>query len=292
MAVLFAFGAMILWSVGDFLVQRMAKNIGNFEALAWINLIGGLGLLPFVIGDLGLLATPRYLLPLLALGVIDFVFGLTILKAYERGKLSVIEVVMIVELPFTILLGMLFFKESLTLLQIILVLMILVGVSLISRGEESILKKFYILITGAARPYEKGVILALVAALLSAFYNFMIAVNARDVAPVMAIWFPWVVSLTFLLVYMLYKRGTDKFFAHGRKHMKLILYGSLIETAAWLFFAFALSKKELSITTAITESYPALAMFLGVKFNKEKITGLQYAGAATALLASVAMAFS
>lgn len=288
---MFAFGAMIFWSIGDFLVQRITKAIGSFEALAWVNLVGGLGLLPFVVSDLEKLNSWQTLTPLLFLGVLDFVFGLMIYKAYERGKLSVVEVVMIIELPFTILLGVFFFQERLTLIQIILVALILAGVMLVSQGRQGILRKLMWAATGRGRLIEKGALLAAAAALLSALYNFLIAMNAREVAPVMAIWFPWVMGLILLLGYIFYDRGAKKFIADGLKHKKLILSGAMIETAAWVFFAFALTKKELSVTTAITESYPALALFLGVKFNNEKITGLQYSGAMLALAASIGMAF-
>lgn len=291
-AVLCAFGAMVLWSVGDFFVQRAAKAIGSFEALTWVNLIGGLGLLPFVVKDLGSLAFMAHLPSLLALALIDFAFGLTLLRAYEKGKLSVVEIIMIAELPFTILLGLAIFGERLSLLQSFLILMILAGAFLISQGERGLVGKLLSLFAKRGRTLEKGVWLALAAALLSAFYNFFVAVNAREVSPVMAIWFPWVVSLILLVAYMLYQRGTGKFLKDGFKYKRVVVFGAVIDTAAWLLFAIALSENELSVTTAITESYPALAMFLGVKFNKEKITSLQYAGAVMALAASIGMAFA
>ena len=60
----------------------------------------------------------------------------------------------------------------------------------------------------------------------------------------------------------------------------------IFDTLAWVFYAFAVSQNEISITTAITESYPAIALFLGIKFNKEKIKWHQYLGAVLALVLS------
>ena len=65
----------------------------------------------------------------------------------------------------------------------------------------------------------------------------------------------------------------------------------IFDTLAWLFFAFAVLENELAITIAITESYPAVALLLGVLVNKEKIRVHQYAGATIALAASIALAF-
>jgi len=60
---------------------------------------------------------------------------------------------------------------------------------------------------------------------------------------------------------------------------------------AWLFYILATLKNEISITTAITESFPAIAIFLGAWFNKEKINWHQWLGAGIALGASFALAF-
>jgi uncharacterized membrane protein len=68
-----------------------------------------------------------------------------------------------------------------------------------------------------------------------------------------------------------------------KKYKKIIILGSVFDATAWVFYAVAVGKQELAIITAITESYPALAIFYGVKFNKEKISKLQYIGAALAI---------
>jgi len=52
---------------------------------------------------------------------------------------------------------------------------------------------------------------------------------------------------------------------------------------AWIFYSLAVSKNEVSIITAVTESYPAIALILAVTFNKEKIKWYQYLGVFTAL---------
>lgn len=290
--ILFAFGAMIAWGVGDFFTQRMTKKIGSIQALVWVNLIGGLGLLPWAIKDFYLIAKWENLGTLLILGLIDFVYGLAMLKAYEKGKLSIVEVIMTMELPLTVLLGLAFFQEKLSLIQIFLVLAIICGSFAVSKASKDIFDKIKDFIFGKSRKFEKGVKIALLAAIISAFYNFMIAFNAREISPVMAIWFPWVMSLIFLLVYMYAKKGFGIFADESRKYKKIIFLGSAIETIAWLFYAKALAGNALSITTAITESYLVLAVFLGINFNKEKISRMQFFGAAIALCASVIIGFT
>lgn len=287
--ILFAFGAMIAWGVGDFFMQRTTKKIGSINALVWVNLVGGLGLLPWVVKDFYLIKSWENLGTLIILGIIDFAYGLAMLKAYEQGKLSVVEVIMTMELPLTVALGLIFFQEKLSLFQFVLVLAIICGSFMVSKASKDIFDKIKDFILGKTRKFEKGVKIALLAAIISAFYNFMIALNARGISPVIAIWFPWVMSLVLLLIYMCNKGNYRSFINESKKYKKIIFLGSVIEVIAWLFYAQALSGNELSITTAITESYLALAVFLGIKYNKEKISRLQFAGAILALLGSIAI---
>jgi len=46
---------------------------------------------------------------------------------------------------------------------------------------------------------------------------------------------------------------------------------------------------ELAVTVAITESYPAIGLILGVAVNREKVAKHQYLGATIAVGASFAM---
>jgi len=289
--ILFALGAMVCWGVADFFVQRMTKRMGNFASLTWINFIGSLVLLPLAIKDFHLITSGQNWLTLGIMGILDFAFGLTLLKAFEKGKLSVVEVLMTMELPLTVILGLAIFKEQLNVLQLLLILMIICGVIFISHKKRDFWNKLWQSLTGKNHWFEKGAGLALTAAIISAFYNFFIAFNSRSLSPILALWLPWTISLFFLIVYMALKGGRAEFFAESKKNLKLIFIGSVIDVASWLFYANVVAQKELSLTTAITESYPLIGMFLGFKFNKEKIAFWQIIGACLALAGVIGIIF-
>lgn len=284
---------MISWGIGDFFLQRMSRKVGNIEALIFINFAGTILLLPFVFNHFLSLTWDTFL-PLLVLSFVDTAFGLIALKAYGQGKLCVIDVILIMELPLTIFLGMIFLGEKLNALQTVLIFMIMTGIIFIAKERVGFIRRILSYFYKGGLALEKGVMVAMLAALLSAVHNFLIAFNAREVSPFMTIWLPWTLSNVWILIYLFYKYGTKKIISglisHFKKNKKIIIYGSLFDNMAWLCYAGALAGKELSITTAITESYPVLAMFLGVKFNKEKISGWQYAGAALALGGSFVIA--
>ena len=64
----------------------------------------------------------------------------------------------------------------------------------------------------------------------------------------------------------------------------------IMDTVAWIFYAYATQNNSISIITAITECYPAIAIFLGLILNKEEIKWHQYTGAGLALIGSIILA--
>jgi drug/metabolite transporter (DMT)-like permease len=280
-ALIGAIAAMLCWGAGDFLIQRSARKIGDIEALAWIGIIGVIGLLPFVMKDLMHLSLMQNLILLIILGVVTFVAAIFDFEALKEGKISVIDMVLSLELPFTIMFGIFFLEERLTLLQFLLIVVLMWGVSMISMSGSIRLK------------IERGVWLAVAAAVCMALVNFLTAVSAMQISPLMAVWFPWLV-FTILCLAIIWRRnrGLHHFKDHVKEHYAMILGMGIFDTAAWLFYAYALTAGDLSIITAITESYPIIAMMLGLTIGGERITHKQYGGAGIAIVASVILALT
>ena len=82
-----AFGAMLCWGVGDFLIQKSVRKIGDVESLFFIGLIGFLGVTPFVLSDIGMLSLESIVL-LVFLGLIASVVAIFNFEALKRGKIS------------------------------------------------------------------------------------------------------------------------------------------------------------------------------------------------------------
>lgn len=286
-SIIFSFLAMICWGAGDFFIQKTVRKIGDFKALIWINFLGGLMLTPFVVKDFPVIFQGWNLVSLIILSLIQLVYGLFLFKAYKKGKLSVIEVVMIGELPLTIVLGLIFFGEKLNGLQLLIILMILVGIFLVSKTRPTWREKLRNLLKGKKFLWEKGVLMAVFAVLFSSAYNFFTALNSREISAFTAVWFPWLLSSIILLIYLFYKENFSNFLKESKPFSKIILSASVLDTLGWLFFALAVVSEDLSIITAIVSGYAVVSMFLGVRFNKEKISSWQYLGAVLVLLGAV-----
>lgn len=278
LSILLAFGAMIGWGIGDFLIQKTIKAVGALETLCWITLFSSLLLLPVVWPNLKELNLYQWLV-LTGLGLVNFASGFIHFQALKIGKLSVVETILSIELPLTILLGIIFFREILTARQIALMISLFIGIILVSVNFERIYKRDFL---------EKGALLAILSGFVIALVNFLSADQARAVSPLMAIWLPWFICGLTCFGY-LSRRQFRRIFQHGREHWKLILPMVIIDLFAWLAYVFAVAHEELAITIAITESYVIVALLLGVFINREKIKFIQYAGAAMAILSSLAI---
>lgn len=277
LSILAALGAMICWGVGDFLIQKGTRKLGDVETLAWIGCLGSLALLPFVWHDLALVFERANFLILLFLGFVTFGVGIMNFEALKRGKLSVVEVLLEFELPITVILGLIFLRESLSLIQVLLILFIFFGILLISFKPGELKKNHF---------FEKGAALAIFTAIGYGLINFLTAVGAKDISPILTIWFPWVVFSVICVFYLLYQHRFGPAVTRAEHYKWLVLSMGILDTAAWLFFALAVQKRQLAVTIAITESFPAISLFLGISINKEKISKLQIIGAIITICAS------
>jgi drug/metabolite transporter (DMT)-like permease len=275
-----AFCAMVCWGAGDFLIQKSTRRIGDIESLAFIGLIGTVGLLPLMIHDFDLLFSLPNLILLLVLAVFTFVAALFDFEALRIGKLSTADVILELELPVTIALGYIFFKEGLSAPQFFIIAIIFAGILLMATKSFSHFRM----------KWEKGVLMALLAAVAMGLINFLTSASSRHVSPIMAIWAPWFVVTLFCLV-VIWKRGEFPKFVQDASSFKfLIIFMGIIDTAAWLFYSFAVFDANIGVVTAITESYPAVAIFLGVWLNKERINWHQYLGAGLTIAACIVLA--
>jgi len=281
-SILLAFGAMLFWAFGDFFIQRSTRKIGDLESLAVIGIIGSIILLPFVWQDIGLLWSMQNLVLLGVLGVFVFIMSLLNFEALKEGKLSIIDVIITIELPVTVALSIIFMKESLSVYQFMLMGMMIIGLVLTATKSFSHWKT----------KLERGVILAILAAILMGLVNFLTAVSSKTISPLLAIWIPWVIFTVICMVVIIRKGELKKFGKNISQFKSLLIITGVVDTLAWVFYSYATKRYDIAIITAITECYPAVAMFLGLWLNREHIRWYQYIGAILALIGSIILALT
>ena len=280
-AIVFAFGAMLCWAVGDFLIQKSTRKIGDIESLVVIGAIGTIVLFPLILKDFNLIFTLPNLILLLVLGVITFVAAIFDFEALKIAKLSTADIIMELELPITISLGYIFFREGLSIIQFVIISLSFIGIIRVATESFAHWKI----------KWEKGLLMAILAAVGMGLVNFLTSASSRSISPIMAIWAPWVIFTLFCVIVLIKRKGFSKLAKDVSKYKWLLIWMGIIDTAAWLFYSFAVFDKHVGIITAITESYPAVAVFLGVWLNREKVNWHQYLGAALAIGSSILLVF-
>ena len=283
LGIIFAFCAMFCWGIGDFMIQKNVRKEGNLESLLFIGIIGLIGLLPLVWKDIpSLLYWPNLVL-IIILGLLTFGAAVFDFESLKEGKISVVEVIFETELLVTIILGILIFKERMSGLQWAVIGLIFIGITLMA------LKSYHF--KNPKKFLERGALIGLVGSIFMGSVDFLTASSARTISPIMAVWGPAFV-FSVLCIFLIAKReGFNKVKKNILKYKYMILLMGIMDTLAWTFYAFATSSQEVGITTAITESYPAICIFLGLWINKEKVNWHQYFGAALALICSFILGF-
>lgn len=282
-----AFAAFLLWGLGDFFIQRSARKVGDWETLFFISLFGMIALFPFVRGELGALFSPSGSGAVTILLITSFVILFAALfdfEALKRGKISVVEPVLAFELPVSAAFAYMFTSESFTIIQIAAGSLLLVGIILVSMTRTHLSRR--------ARILEKGVVMAGIGSIGLGVANFLVGYSARETGALMVNWFMSVFLTTATLVYIWFVEKRKIFNRDVRRNAGTVAAASILDTGAWVAFAYAAIAIPIGIAVAISESYLALAAILGVYINKERLSSHQKIGAALAIAMAIVLSIT
>lgn len=274
--------ALVCWAFGDFFIQKTSRSYGIWTSLFCIVFSATIVLLPFVIKDMSVLFSIHNLPLLLLMSITTCVVAILEFKAFQVGKMVIVEPIMSFELPLTVLLGVLFLKESLSILQVVLVGVAFFGILLTSYKKNISAIKFSL---------EKGVVLAAMSVFIMAFVNLTTGLASQSVGAVGAIWFGSLFIAIICVIHFSVTRSWKLFFRNIKKYPKESIAVAVFDNGAWLAYGAAVTLIPISIAITISEGYIVLAMILGVILNKERISRYQWVGAAISLGAVMILAY-
>ncbi len=278
LGILFALSALLGWTFGDFFIQRGTRAVGNWRTLFYIGAMGGIFLFPFVYHEI---------IPAFQRWNNAVIFGLLILitlfaalfefEALKRGKIAIIEPVFSIELPVTVGLSLVLWKETLNVVQALLIFTVFVGIMLAVTINYSRLHYH-------KRIFEKGFVLAGIGAIGMALVNFLTGVGSQGTSPLLTIWVLHSGLSIICLIYLFWSGEIKQLLGDFRHHRNTVLALSVFDNFAWISFAFAVRYIPISIATTISESYIALTVLLGIFVNREKLKPHQFIGVALAII--------
>jgi uncharacterized membrane protein len=281
--IILAIVAMLSWGVGDFLIQKSTRSIGNWETLFIITAFGAIVLLPFVWNDLPtLFADSSYLLKTLTFsGLIIFIAALLEFEALREGKLSVVEPIWSLEIPAAALFAYLIIGETLTTSQMMLIVVLIAGLVAVSfRGGKVKARHFL----------EKGALIAVLAAICMGAANFFMGFSGREADSLVANFIACLVMAIITIIYIVAKKRTKKMIRDIKEQPRMLLTMSIFDNVAWVAFVAAMTLAPIGIVVALTESYIIIVVILGLIINKEKLVRHQKFGLVVAVAAAIFLA--
>ena len=279
-----AFVAMLCWGIGDFLIQKSTRKVGDFETLFLITFFGALILAPFVYRDIPMLfvaGNETELAVLLGCALILFVAALLNFEALRKGKISVVEPIWSLEIVTASVFAFAILGEKLSSRETVLVVLLMVGLILVSfRGKVFSHRHFL----------ERGVWLAFLGALCMGIANFFVGWGAR-LTDALMVNFVFNVVLAFLSGIYLFRHGRiSRAFRDLWRYRVSMMPMLVTDNAAWVAYAFSMSLISIGIATALSESYIIIAVLLGLAVNKERLERHQKIGLVVAVIAAITLA--
>ncbi|HEY4478958.1 MAG TPA: EamA family transporter [Candidatus Paceibacterota bacterium] len=269
--IIFALLAVIFWTFGDFFIQRSTRKVGDVETLFWIGFVGSIGIFWFIRDEVSFLVDVEKVLFLSGVGLLTLVAALLLFEGLKRGKLAIVEPIFGLELPFTVFFSIVVTREFIGLSGYVYILIIFIGLLLTAVSHLHHLK-FHRTI------FEKGVPYAALGAILMGLMNYLTGIGARALSPLATIWF----IHTFLAIVcfcIVVKRGHVGTLAKNIVTERATIFPlAILDNAAWISYAYAMVFLPISIATALSESYIATAVLVGIFINKEKLKRHQIVG--------------
>jgi transporter family protein len=281
--VLLALAALVSWGVADFLIQRSARLVGSAKTMFLIGITLVIGLLPFVYQDIFRLSAEELTLLVLT-GVALTVASLFDFEALKAGKMAVAEPIIGLETPITVVFAVLFIGEHLSTLQTLIIVGIVAGTVLIAT-ERFVHLKYH------RRIFEKGVLLSIIAAAGLASANVLVGESSQQLTPYLAIWWVGIAHALVCTIFLLSRREFVQTFRDVKKHPWTLLGQAIIDDIAWITFAGATVFIPISIATAISSGYIALAVLLGIFITKERVRMHQKLGIVLVTAGIIALSY-
>ncbi len=281
--VLWALVAVFGWGFGDYFIQKTSRELGVWKSLFFISLIGSVGLLPFVWNDLHLLLSLKAVFWTGIAGVAMTIGSIFVFESFKEGKLAVTEPIISAELPVAALLSVVVWGESLSFLGWTLVLVIFLGITLAITKHHTHLHYH-------KRIFEKGVFFAAIGALVNGLVDLLMGASSQEISPLLTVWGVWMIGLAITFIYLACRREAGGLVVDFSHHpLELVVLG-ILDTGAWIGFAFAVAYIPISVTVAITEGYILIGVLMGIFVNRERLRPHQIFGVIVAAIGVVILA--
>lgn len=277
-------GGMFGWGISDFIAGLFSKRLGNFKTLFWSQLaaLASSALLIFLSGlNFNMSPLIAGLIPLAAI----FYAGAYLLfyKGYELGNISIVSATINLWAVFTMLFAFIFLGQRLSGVQLLGVILIISGVTLVSLKWSDV--------KNGSSHLLKGVKETVAAAILfGAFWNISDVITSEIGWALTTIFIKACIILFLILFALVMKREVSLAQSTNRTIFLVALVG-ILEAVGTTSFNWGLSVGDVILVTPIASALTIVTITMALVFLKEKLTRTQTLGMGIAIAGIILTVF-
>ncbi len=283
LGILYALGSLIFRWVGDFMIQKSTRKVGNLTSLFCIVFVS-LCIVSVLLYsrwwiDIGTLIENRSIL--IGIWLFSTASALINFNALRIGKLSVIQPLITIEIPTAAIVAYFILQQTLNIEQIIALVILILWLMLLSykKGEKD--KKYN---------REKWIGRWLATGLALWIVNFLVGYGSITIDPVTTIRAIDIIICLIVWSIIIYKRQCIQTIQDAKKNCKLLIITGVFDSLWWLSFAHGALLVPISIMAGISEWYVAFSSILWISINKESLQKQQVIGLIITVLAAISLA--
>jgi drug/metabolite transporter (DMT)-like permease len=280
MGILFGLLTALSWGSSDLLARFATRRIGTFRAMLYMQLTGLLLLTVALrwLGGWGHLSGYGWK-PWawgIGAGVLNTSATLALYRSFEIGKMSIVASISASYPALTMLLAALT-GERLTVVRLGGLLLILLGVAIVARGEE---------IPGNGNPLDPkaqpgkkhmGVGWAFLSALGFGFLFWVLGIRAVPLlGSAQTVWLIRLTSVVLTALVMLVLRHPRALPEAGARWT--VLGMGLLDTSAYVLNNYGMQLEQVSVVSVLSSLYGAVTVGLAATILGEKVTKTQWVG--------------
>ncbi|NIP40462.1 MAG: EamA family transporter [Candidatus Aenigmarchaeota archaeon] len=267
LGVIFGIISMISFGISTGITKVPLKSIGNQMTIFFRGIFMSLIIFLVLLFYLPASLSPFYLIIALVIGAIGYFPLFTFYKGLKRGKIGVISPVSNSSIIFTVLFSIVFFGETLNIIQSCAIVLIIIGVFLIS-------VKFRDLKGSDLFKFSSGIPFALMTCLGWGLFFFLVKIPVTSIGPVLTAFI--IEFVIMILAGINLKASRIPFKIPDRRILLHLILLSVFGSGGAIFFNMGISVSSVSIVAALSKSSPWVTILYGRVAYKEKLKAAQY----------------
>lgn len=283
LGIVFGLIAMIGYGISNAISKVPAKILGSRKTVFFRNLMTSLILfiaLLFFIKET--VFSLEYIIIAIIISIIGYIPLVSFFQAVKHGKVGIVTPIANASIIFTVLFSIIFFKETLSQIQIFSIILIIAGIILISMDIKDWKNSELFNL-------KSGIPFALLAAFFWGIVFFLFKI------PVLVLG----AFLTAFLVefgiavssYLHLKSSKIKITIPDKKMYPYLLVLGVLGAIALVSYNFGVKNYNVSVVAAITFANPVVATLYGKFVYKEKLSIMQYIAGLLIILGIVSLAY-